>query len=168
MNELKTKAALSAFESRAFQACSSPKAHERARTLFSCREQSLRVLRGPCGPVPGWPVDVGQLGDPSTPSLCKSILTPCSASCSAIPKNSFAPPNHNNFVSVSSVCPFDILEEIRSKSDVGKKVSISLVRGGLLWAPVSTPSWVKALPTQREQGSFSARERLFWGVSVSS
>lgn len=43
--------------------------------------------------------------------------------------------NHNSFVSVSSICPFDILEEIRSKFDVEKKALISLVKGFLL--PIS-------------------------------
>jgi hypothetical protein len=39
--------------------------------------------------------------------------------------------NHNNFVSVSSICPFDILEEIRSKFDAEKKVLVSLKKGFL-------------------------------------
>ena len=72
-------------------------------------------------------------GEPLVLSLHQAILAPCSDSSSAITENSFAPQTTEVLLlTVLSICPFDILEEIRSKFDVEKKALISLVGGFLL------------------------------------
>lgn len=59
---------------------------------------------------------------PQVLSLHQTILAPCSDSSSAITKNSFAPKTTAVLLLTAfSICPFDILEEIRSKFDVEKE-----------------------------------------------
>ena len=76
----------------------------------------------------------GSCGEPLVLSLQQAMLAPCSDySSSAITENSFAPlTTEVLLLTVLSICPFDILEEIRSKFDVEKKALISLVGGFLL------------------------------------
>lgn len=90
---------------------------------------------------------------PQVPSFHESILSPCSDSSSAIRKNSFAPKTTTVLLlTVFSICPFDIFEEIRSKFDVEKKALISLVRGFLL--PITVfPSCGENAPLRIESSS---------------
>lgn len=77
--------------------------------------------------------NLGQLWSPGVLSLHQDIPAPCSDSLSAITKNSFAPQTTTVLLlTVFSICPFDILEEMGSKFDVEKKALIYLVRRSLL------------------------------------